>query len=273
MSFPKKAKGISLKAFVICGNNKKFGRKARCCMCYYISITPKMKDIEERFGVVFQQSESYHPVYSASAFTFPKLPVISNDSPKAIELFQWGLIPSWIKDNERALTIRQRTLNARSETIFQRPAFRHSIRSKRCLIIADGFFEWRHENNKKYPYYIELHNHVLFTIAGIWDSWENPITGETVKTFSVVTTRANALLEKVHNTRKRMPVILKKDNESVWLAENLDEHQIKSILNPYDAKDMQAFTVAGLINKLGYNDWNTQVTEEYSYPELSKIDK
>ena len=105
-----------------------------------------MTDIEQRFGAKFEQAKSYHQLYSASAFTYPQMPVISNNSPEYIEYFQWGLIPFWVKDNVSALKISQRTLNARAETIFQRPAFRHSIRSKRCLIIADGFFEWRHEN-------------------------------------------------------------------------------------------------------------------------------
>lgn len=134
--------------------------------------------------------------------------MISNDKPDLIELYTWGLIPFWVKNLEAANKISERTLNARSETIFEKPSFRHSIMSKRCLIIADGFFEWQHENKKAYPYYIKLKGNETFGIAGIWDSWTNPESKEEMRTFSVITTAANSLLEKVHNTRKRMPVIL-----------------------------------------------------------------
>jgi len=237
-------------------------------MCYYISITPKMTDVEKRFGARFRQPESYYQVYSASAFTFPKMPVINSDDPSSIEFFQWGLIPFWVKDNESAVKIRQRTLNARAETIFQKPAFRHSIRSKRCLVIADGFFEWRHENKRKYPYYIKLKHHIPFAIAGIWDTWENPETNETLKTFSVITTQANSLLEKIHNTRKRMPVILQKDNEKLWLEEKLEEPRIQSLMSPYDMTEMDAYPTIKEINKLGYNTRNVGVLKEYTYPEL-----
>ena len=241
-------------------------------MCYYVSVTPKMTDIEQRFGARFKQPESYHQVYSALAFTYPQMPVISNESPSSIELFQWGLIPFWVKDNEGALKIKQRTLNARAETIFHKPAFRHSIRSKRCLVIADGFFEWRHENRKKYPYYIKLKNHIPFALAGIWDAWENPETEEIVKTFSVITTQANSLLEKIHNTRKRMPVMLQREKERVWLEENLDEQRIQSMLSPYDVKDMEAYPITKEIYKLGYNTRNNKVLDMYHFSDLPELE-
>ena len=112
-------------------------------MCYYISITPKYSDIELRFGAIFSQLESFQPVSSASTFTFPEIPIVSNEDREHIQNYRWGLIPSWVKDIHTANIIRQRTLNARAETIFEKPSFRHAIRSKRCLILADGFFEWR----------------------------------------------------------------------------------------------------------------------------------
>ncbi len=110
-------------------------------MCYYVSITLSKADIELRFNVKFLQPESFNRVYSTSAFSFPLMPVISNDNLLFVEYYQWGLIPFWVKDNNTASKIRQRTLNACAETIFEKPAFRHTIRSKRCLVIADGFFE------------------------------------------------------------------------------------------------------------------------------------
>ncbi|MFC1866268.1 SOS response-associated peptidase [Chloroflexota bacterium] len=115
-------------------------------MCYYVSITPRIRDIESAFNARFAFPERFKPSYVASAFTFPFLPVISNEEPSVIGFFQWGLVPSWVKDNPTADGIRTKTLNARSETIFVKPSFKHSVVSKKCLVLVDGFYEWRHEN-------------------------------------------------------------------------------------------------------------------------------
>jgi putative SOS response-associated peptidase YedK len=178
-----------------------------------------------------------------------------------------------VKDNNTASKIRQRTLNARAETIFTKPAFRHSIRLKRCLVIADGFFEWRHENNKKYPYYIRLTNHMPFAIAGIWDSWVNDETGENIRTFSVITTQANLLLEIIHNTRKRMPVILRREDENQWLEDGIDENRLQSMLSPYSMEEMEAYTVPKQLSKLGFNTMNPEVLNAYDYKDLPNLGK
>ncbi len=104
-------------------------------MCYYSSISIGFKIIETRFGATFVQSESFRPVYSASAFTFPSMPVITNEAPNQVSLLNWGLIPFWIKDESAARRIRQRALNARAETIFKKPMFRQAIMAKRCLVL------------------------------------------------------------------------------------------------------------------------------------------
>jgi putative SOS response-associated peptidase YedK len=240
-------------------------------MCYFSSISVSFKIIEDRFGARFVQSESFRPVYSASAFTFPFLPVISNDDTEHIVLMQWGLVPFWVKNYEGALSIRQQTLNARAETIFERPAFRNSINSQRCLVLGDGFFEWQHVNNKTYPYYIRLTNHTPFAFAGIWSNWTNPENGEILRTYSVITTRANSLLEKVHNTKKRMPVILAREQERKWLQDGKDKDSIQVLMQPYDAREMEAYPVSRMINKLGLNTTNPEVTEKQEYPDLPNI--
>ena len=111
------------------------------------------------------------------------MPAITNGNPDEIVLLRWGLIPFWVKGNTVAIKIRQLTINTRSETIFTKPAFRNAIISKRCLALVNGFFEWRHFNNKNYPYFIGLANHQPFALAGIWDKWQNPETGNEVGTF------------------------------------------------------------------------------------------
>lgn len=239
--------------------------------CYYISLTPKGPDLQARFSAIFDNLESFQPAYSVNAFSFPKIPVITSEDRKKIQQFHWGLIPAWIKDVSAAHAIRGRTLNARAETIFEKPSFRSQIRTKRCLILADGFFEWRHEKKQTFPYYIRLTDHKTFAIAGIWDSWTNPETGEDTRTCSIITIAANPLLEKVHNTKKRMPVILKKENEDRWLEDIQDIEQIRSMLLPYYATEMEAYTVQKGINNLGFNATNADVIKQHIFPELAEL--
>lgn len=240
-------------------------------MCYYSSIKSNPRDIAKAFNVTFPNSELFKPAYSVSAFTFPSLPVISNETPNMISMFQWGLIPFWAKSLELAHSIRQQTLNARSETIFDKPAFRNSIRSKRCLVVVDGFYEWRHVENKAYPYYINLTDRILFALAGIWDGWTNPETKETLNTFAVITTDANELIAKVHNSKKRMPLILPKDKEPDWLDPKSDEKVLKDIMQPYGSSYMKVYPVANKLHNLGYNTTDMTVTELFNYPGLPAL--
>ena len=163
-------------------------------------------------------------------------------------------------------------MNARSETIFEKPSFRHAIRSKRCLVIVDGFFEWRHEGRKRYPYYLTLKSRNIFTLGGIWDSWTNPVSGEETKTFSIVTTEANELMAKVHNSRKRMPLILPKEQENAWLDLELNKETLSGIMQPYNQEDINAMTVENKISRLGFNTSDNSVNKLYEYPELPELE-
>jgi putative SOS response-associated peptidase YedK len=203
--------------------------------------------------VKFVQSELYQPVYSASAFTFPLMPVTTNENPTQVILLNWGLIPYWTKYNETAQRIKQLALNARSETIFEKPIFRQSILSKRCLVVVDGFFEWKHLNNKSYPYYITLADHRPFALAGIWDKWQNLDTGIEAQTFSVITTEANPLMAQIHNTKKRMPAILSMDNEKKWIDNNLKKTDIEALPKHCNEGEMVAYPVDRSISRLGFN--------------------
>jgi putative SOS response-associated peptidase YedK len=237
-------------------------------MCYSISITVSLRDLERRFQAESAEPNLYRPIYHVSAFSIPYLPVIDNEDNGLIQFFQWGLIPFWTKDETAAGRIRFRTFNARAETIHTRPAFRLSIKSKRCLVPVDGFYEWREMNKKKYPYYIRLVDHNIFALAGIWDTWVNKTTGEMKNTFSIITTKANPLLEKIHNVRKRMPVILRQEDEGKWLSENLDASEINTLLTPYDENQMEAHTVSKWISRRGVDTNRPEVMEEYEYEAL-----
>ena len=183
----------------------------------------------------------------------------------------WGLIPYWVKDDETALRLSKQAINARSETIFSKPMFRHSIKTKRCLVLVDGFFEWRHIGKRRIPYYIRLTDHQPFALAGIWDKWRSREIENVVGTFSVITTEANPLVAQIHDTRKRMPVILPREDEQRWVQNNLDLEDISSMLKPYNANEMEAYPVDRGISRLGMNTSYPEVLNKKEYSDLPPI--
>ncbi|MEE9150657.1 MAG: SOS response-associated peptidase [Thermoplasmata archaeon] len=237
-------------------------------MCFDISYAQKSDRIEERFDAKFEEPELYQLAYHVSAFSIPDVPVITNEKINTIQFLKWGLIPFWVKDDETAKKIRMKTFNARVETLFEKPSFRQSIKNKRCLVIADGFFEWREVKGKNYPYYIRMADESAFALAGIWDIWHNKKTDEKYNTFSVITTKANPLLSKIHNKKKRMPAILRRDDEMSWLSKDLGREKISSMLKPIDDSLLEAYTVSKLISYRKGNTNVPEVMEKFEYDEL-----
>ncbi|MGE5604892.1 MAG: SOS response-associated peptidase, partial [Bacteroidota bacterium] len=191
-------------------------------MCFFYALSQTAQSLKNRYQLKLDfdfelEPELTEAKYYISGFEFPKLPVITNRQPDRLQGFTWGLIPFWVKTSTEAMEIRTHTLNARSDTVFIKPSFRNAIRERRCLVPADGFYEWREFNGKKYPYYIFLKSKEIFSFAGIWEEWTDRSTGEVLKTFSILTTDANPLMERIHNTKKRMPVILPREGEREWL--------------------------------------------------------
>jgi putative SOS response-associated peptidase YedK len=184
-------------------------------MCYQTRLIKKREEIAERFNAEVEALNDYEPIEFCSAFDFPKTPVITDKKPDSIELFQWGLIPEWSQDE----TIKQYTLNARIETLNEKASFKEVIQ-KRCLVLADGFYEWQWKDSKgknKEKYLITIPNQELFAFAGIYSKWIS--FDNTIKnTYSIITTQANELMSKIHNNKQRMPVILKKEDEQNWLS-------------------------------------------------------
>ncbi len=184
-------------------------------MCFYFRQSKDAITLENRFKAKVHDKELFKAFEKINAYTFPKASIITNNDPNKIELYQWGLIPQWAKDND----IRKFTLNARIETIKEKPAFRNAVKN-RCIIPADGFYEWQWLDSKgkqKQPYFISLPNDDLFAFAGLWSEWVDKTTGELFKTYTILTTEANTLMREIHNSQKRMPVILTKKNENEWL--------------------------------------------------------
>lgn len=222
-------------------------------MCYNIAFLEKrQKKYAERYKDLIpsawnQQLEllQFPQYYFVSGFSHPHLPVITHSG---VNLFEWGLIPSWIKDTHSANDIRNKTLNAVGETVFEKPSFRKSIITKRCLLGVSGFYEWREFSGKKYPYFITAGSDELFSLGCIYDSWTDKSTGEIRNTFSILTTAANHLMEQIHITKKRMPLILKRRDEPRWTDPTLSEDEIHALIHPFPAPDMKAFTVGRFIN-------------------------
>jgi putative SOS response-associated peptidase YedK len=186
-------------------------------MCYTVKIDMTREELEKRFGAKFTSPEEYTTGTKISAFTLPRIPVICNDNTLEIRLFTWGLIPFWVRDAAKADDIRMKTFNARCESLAEKASFRHVLGQKRCLVLVNGFYEWQTNEKSKVPYYIGVSNETAIALAGLYDKWTHPATGEILNTFTVVTTRANPMLEVIHNIKKRMPVILSDEDQKKWL--------------------------------------------------------
>jgi putative SOS response-associated peptidase YedK len=215
--------------------------------------------------------DDWQPVNHANGFSFPKMPVITQKNPGTIQMFNWGLIPHWIKTKAEADKISIQTLNARSETVFEKSSFRSYIPNSRCLIIADGFFEWMDFAQKKYPYYIYMKNNSVFCFAGIYSSWADKETGELLNTFSILTTGANSMLARIHNSKERMPVIIPPHQYKKWLTPGLPKEEIMSFFKPYPEIEMQNHTISKLITSRTDNSNVPEVREPFTYPELLLI--
>jgi len=156
-------------------------------------------------------------------------------------MLRWGLVPSWAKDP----SIGVRMINARAETIAEKPSFRSAFKHRRCLIPTDGYYEWAKAGKKKQPYFIRMKDRQPFAMAGLWESWKSP-EGETIETFTIITCEANSMMKPFHH---RMPVILDEELWGEWLdPENNDVDRLKGYLVPYDSSKMEAFPVSPLVN-------------------------
>jgi len=214
------------------------------------------------------------PAYHVSGFSHPRLIIYTNNTPEIPTVSRWGLVPHWVKDKEQFKKIWNSTLNARGETIFEKPAFRISAENNRCLLYLDGFYEHHHYKGKSYPFFIKHKNDEPLILAGLWSEWVDCESGEIVNTFSIVTTKGNSLLGKIHNNPKlngpRMPLILSELSSEIWL-QNINEKSgietIQNIINPYSEKELEAYTVS----KLRGNEYLGNVKDSSSnkvYPEL-----
>ncbi len=208
-------------------------------MCGRFQLSVKGKHISERFNVeVFD--EMYSPNFNCAPSQ--KLPVITNINPGKLSFFQWGLIPSWAKDPKIGFKL----INARGETLGEKPAFRSAFEKRRCLIPANGFYEWR--KHDKIPFRIFIKDENFFALAGIWETWTDA-ENRPIHSFSIITTKPNKLMESIHD---RMPVILPREHEEAWLKEK-NTAQLSKLLIPFSSIKMEAYPISKKVNSTKNN--------------------
>lgn len=214
------------------------------------------------------------PLFHASGFSHPKLLIYTDESPKIPVVSAWGLVPPWIRDTTQLKKFWNNTLNARGESIFEKPAFRKAARNNRCLVYVNGFYEHHHHNGQTYPYYIYLKNGEPMTLAGLWSEWFDKETGEFWHTFSIVTTEGNPMMSKIHNNPRlegpRMPLILPEEFADKWLKPIVDEVDIQGIqelVQSYPEELLAAYTVHRLRGK-EYIGNTAEASEKVDYAEL-----
>lgn len=216
-------------------------------MCGRYRLSRRKQILEEHFDSV-SRIEDWNPRYNIAPTQ--SVPVIRQNPKEPIRellLFRWGLVPSWAKDP----SVAARMINARSETASTKPAFSEALKFRRCLVPADGFYEWRKTGKVKEPYCFEINDGQLFAFAGIWERWNDP-SGKPLETCSILTTTPNAVTSAVHD---RMPVILNPDNYDLWLDPGLkDAALVSDLLRPCDARLMRCYPVSSRVNSVINDD-------------------
>ncbi|MDQ0484087.1 SOS response-associated peptidase [Guptibacillus hwajinpoensis] len=208
-------------------------------MCGRFSLTTELDQLIERFQIEQMSIDDYVPRYNiAPSQQIPA--VIKADGGNRLGTLRWGLIPFWAKD----ASISNKLINARSETAHEKASFKHALKRRRCLLLSDGFYEWKREDNRKVPMHIQVKRGEPFAMAGLWEKWKSG--NEAVYTCTILTTGANELMENIHT---RMPVILKKEMEDLWLDSDVNDVTIlENVMQPFPSKEMNAYEVSTLVN-------------------------
>lgn len=215
-------------------------------MCGRFTLIHDLQSIAKAFNATTPASLQIVPHYNIAPTQ--NIVTVIREKQNYLDVLRWGLIPSWAKEE----SIGSRMINARAETLAEKASFKRLLSSKRCLIIADGFYEWAQEpgTKAKTPIYIKLKNDELFAFAGLWDSWKNP-AGEQIRTCTIITTEPNELMSHIHN---RMPAILAPEAREQWLdPTNRDVSILSNLLGPYPTEEMVARPVSRLVNNPKYD--------------------
>jgi len=219
-------------------------------MCFFVAQFAKISQMRTRYwNSVLKDTSVFSEHFVASGFEHPQLLVVRHDAEPTLELAQWGLIPSWCRSDEEAKQLSNLTLNAKGETMFEKPSFRHSAVHGRCLLPVNGFYEYQHRGTKRLPYYVSLRNEPIFSLGALYSERVNVATGRRVATFSVITTAANPLMETIHNFKKRMPLIIPAELEADWLAPSSSMADVLPLVVPFPDVEMLAWQVNPILSR------------------------
>ncbi len=215
-------------------------------MCFYNSCSVNTKDLVARYNRNINEklNQFDDERFLLPAYNHPATIIISFGSDPIIAT--WGLVPYWTRNREAAAEISKMTINARSETLFEKPSFREGIRIRRCIIPSTGYFEYHYEGKVTSVYFIYIKNEKVFSIGGIYDYWTDKETNQAYTTYTMITTPGNEFTNKIHNGGKnpfRMPFIIPKEMEERWLDPNLTEEEIAEMMVPFDADKMEAYEI------------------------------
>lgn len=239
-------------------------------MCYSVEqVKAKIESMIDRGYLNRSDFNNMPDSWVLKGFYNPSVMVITNEKPyKARELI-WGLIPAQTRNLDYAHSIKTKTLNAKSETLTERPSYKHLVGRRHCLIPVSGFYEWRDIHKSKYPYYIFMKDRSPFMLAGLWDTWTEPGTMQKHETFTIITCEANDLMKTIHNKKERMPVIIAEKDEEKWLSAK-DYSTVMELCQPFDEEKMDAHTIdkKTIMRKTGFNVPN--VNAFVFYPETDQ---
>ncbi|HEU5291672.1 MAG TPA: SOS response-associated peptidase [Cyclobacteriaceae bacterium] len=189
--------------------------------------------------------------FHENGFDYLPTPIVTAGDPEHFKLFNWGLVPYYMSDKEKAMILRTQTLNCISEEMYEKPSFRDAAKNaQRCLIPVTGFFEWHWLDEKgtvKIPYYVTFRDQKVRSMAGLYSRCKDKATGEYYYSYTVLTTRANSILEYVHNNKKRMPVFIDKQDEKAWLNKDLSQKDVLDLCQPSLDPSMRAYTITKLL--------------------------
>jgi len=205
-----------------------------------------MRDLANRYDAYADNDFNLEPNYNVSPSFV--MPVITKKSPKKIQFMKWGLIPSWAKDP----SIGNKMINARAESILEKPSFRNSFKNKRCLVPATGFYEWKKDENIKIPYYFKPKDDSIFSFAGLYDLWVDA-EGKEILSYTIITTEANEIMKPIHN---RMPIILQKMDEDKWLDLSSKDLELIDLLKPSESETLEKYQVSSEVNNPRNNSEN-----------------
>lgn len=212
-------------------------------MCGRYTIVARADEIASRFSV--EVPSFYQPHYNAAPSQL--LPVITSENPEGISLFYWGIPP----DRSRNRGVSERIINLRSESILEKPVFRRALQSRRCLVPADGFYEWKQLGRKTtIPYRFTRKDKGIFSFAGVWEEYED-LAGSAFHTFSILTTEPNSVVAPIHD---RMPVILSRQSEKTWLAPSSQESELIIAMEPLRSEELESYTVSHRVNSVKNDD-------------------